>query len=64
MTDTELLDAWERKIKREPLLLWDGAGSFASAKGSALGLSLVAGARTLREAIEAGCNDPAGKETR
>ena len=52
-TDTELLDALERNIKKESLTLWDGIGEFPGGPG--LGLSLLGGDRTLREALALLC---------
>lgn len=70
--DSDLLDALEAAIKREPLVLWDGVGGRFPGEGSyprLSGLSLLNGGRTLREALSvlpkaggnvAGSNDPEG----
>ncbi len=56
-TDTELLNALESFINNEPLLLWKGDGEYPlrmagpDAASRCVGLSLLGGRRTLREAI-------------
>ena len=50
LTDTELLNALELHIKENPLVLWNGEGTFPGER--AAGLSLCRGRRTLRQAIQ------------
>lgn len=52
MTDSEMLDALEMEMKKDPLLLWDGH-KFPG--GPHRGLSLLNGRRTLRSAIHSMC---------
>ena len=49
-SDTQLLDALERFVQEEPLVLWDGIGRFPGGRLS--GLSVCDGHRTLRQALE------------
>ncbi len=50
--DAELLDALERYIKREPLVLWFGHGVFPAPGSGLWGLSLMGGQRSLRDALK------------
>lgn len=52
-TDSELLDALEQFVEKEPLTLWYGDGQFPGGRTS--GLSLLGGMRSLRKALDQGC---------
>ncbi len=53
VSDTELLDRLEADILKG-VIVWDGLGQFPHNPGHVLGLSLMGGSRSLRDAIKQG----------